>query len=63
MKKELESKSGKEIEKLLYEKRKALRLFRFSIAGSKIKNMKEGRNIKKDIARILTELRARNQQT
>lgn len=45
-----------ELKKILAEKRKALQTFRFSIAGSKARNVKEGRGIRKDIARIMTEL-------
>ena len=56
--KEIKGKNREELEKLLDEKREGLRKFRFGNAGSKIKNVKEGGNIKKDIARVLTELRA-----
>lgn len=42
--------------KALYDKREALSNFRFGSAGSKSKNVKEGSHIRKDIARILTEL-------
>jgi ribosomal protein L29 len=45
-----------ELKKSLTEKRTALRDFRFGSAGSKIKNVKDGKKNKKDIARILTEL-------
>ena len=48
-------KDKKELLALATEKRTALRNFRFGIAGSKVRNVKEGKNIKKDIARILTE--------
>ena len=41
------------------EKRTALRSFRFGEAGSRTRNVREGRNIRKSIARLLTELRAR----
>ncbi len=41
------------------EKREALRVFRFGGAGSRSRNVREGRNLRKDIARILTELNAR----
>lgn len=44
------------LEKSLSEKRVALRGFRFGTSGSKVKNVKEGRNLKKNIARILTRL-------
>jgi ribosomal protein L29 len=52
---EFKDKTEKELIKLLNEKRTALRDFRFGVAGSKIRNVKEGRGIKKDIAQILTE--------
>jgi ribosomal protein L29 len=51
--------SDKELIKLLEEKRKAVRQFRFDITGSKVKNIKEGGNMRKDVARILTELNKR----
>ncbi len=57
--KEIKEKKDKEMQELLGLKRKSLRLFRFGIAGSKIKNIKEGRNTRKDIARILTEINRR----
>jgi len=50
-------KSIGELEKLLSEKRLALKNFRFGIAGSKIKNVKEGRGIKREIARIMTVMK------
>lgn len=49
-------KTGKELVKALYEKRTTLRDMRFGTAGSKHKNTKEMVNIRKDIARIMTEL-------
>ena len=55
----MKEKSDKELQEMLEEKRKSLRLFRFGIAGSKNKNVKEGRDTKKVIARILTELNKR----
>ena len=57
--KEIKEKQDKELHKLLEEKRKSLRIFRFGISGSKVKNVKEGRDTKKDIARILTEIHER----
>lgn len=39
--------------------REKLRVIRFGGAGSRSRNVKEGYNIRKDVARILTELRAR----
>ena len=54
--KELQEKNDKDLIKLLSEKRTALRNFRFGVAGSKIRNVKEGVAIEKEIARILTAL-------
>ncbi len=53
---EFAKKNTKELQTLLTEKRLALRTFRFSIAGSNARNVKEGVALKKDIARILTLL-------
>lgn len=46
--------SKKELEKLLEEKRNKLYQVRFDISQKKIKNVREIREIKKDIARINT---------
>lgn len=59
MAKEIKDKSEKELKKELAEKRTALRDFRFSLAGTKIRDVKEGRKLKKEVARILTELKER----
>jgi len=61
--KDIKNKTEKELEKMLVEKQKALRIFRFSMARSKIKNIKEGKNVRKEIARILTECTARKQKS
>ncbi|MDP3763063.1 MAG: 50S ribosomal protein L29 [bacterium] len=42
--------------KALMERREALRKLRFGTAGSKTRNVKESASIRKDIARIMTEL-------
>jgi len=55
---EFSGKNKKDLENLLHEKRQALRTFRFGVSGSKVRNIKEGRNLQKDIARIMTELSA-----
>ena len=57
---DLKNKSKTELTKLLAEKRVALKDFRFGVAGSKIRNMKEGMSLRKDIARILTKLNGEN---
>jgi ribosomal protein L29 len=55
----LQKKSDKDLQKDLKEKRKSLRDFRFGLSGSKTRNVKEGRQLKKEIAQILTELNNR----
>mgnify|MGYP001576064325 CR=1 FL=1 len=54
--KELKAKTPADLAKMISEKREALRVFRFGAAGAKSKNVREGRTIRKDIARILTVL-------
>jgi len=56
MKKEVLKKNKNELEKELDEKRLSLRDVRFGIAGSKSKNVKEQKTLKKDIPRIKTAL-------
>jgi ribosomal protein L29 len=57
--KELIKKTEKELGQMLIEKREALRVFRFSMSGGKVKNLKEGQNLKKEIAQILTILNSK----
>ena len=52
-------KSNKDLIKTLNEKREVLRKFRFGISGSKTRDVKEGKNTRKEVARILTELNSR----
>ena len=54
--KEFLNKTEKELRTMLADKRTALRNFRFAVAGSKTRNVKEGKVARKDIARILTEV-------
>lgn len=49
-------KSKEDLLKSLGEKRSSLRELRFGTAGSKQKDVKGERNLKKDIARVLTAL-------
>jgi len=56
---ELKDKTEKTLKKELAAKRKEYFQFRFGLAGSGTKNVKTGRDAKKQIARILTELRNR----
>ncbi|MBX4210991.1 50S ribosomal protein L29 [Candidatus Parcubacteria bacterium] len=57
--KEFAKTSEKELVKILGEKRDALHNFRFGVAGSKVRNVKEGRSLRREIARILTALKLR----
>lgn len=53
---DLKTKSETDLKKLLGEKKESLAKFKFGISGSRTKNVKEGRNTRRDIARILTAL-------
>jgi len=53
---ELRKKTDTELRKTLTENRERLRTLRFDLASGKVKNVREIRKIKKDIARILTLL-------
>lgn len=55
----LAAKSEAELIKSLAEKREEIRKFRFGSAGSKVKNVKTGRTLRKEVAQMLTELNAR----
>jgi ribosomal protein L29 len=57
--KELRQKDSGEIQKMLYEKKEALRALRSNLSGSKSKNVKEVSTLRKDIARMLTEINAK----
>jgi ribosomal protein L29 len=46
-----------DLHKEIAQKREALRTFRFGSAGSRSRNVREGRNLRKDIARMLTQLK------
>lgn len=56
---DLKKQSTEELTKMLNEKREAQRNFRFAEAGSRSRNVREGRGIRREIAQILTELRSR----
>jgi ribosomal protein L29 len=51
---DLKQLSNKELEEMIQRKRDNLRNFYFNISKGKVKNVKEAREIKKEIARILT---------
>jgi len=52
--KELREKNSGELNRILVEKKEIIRKIRFDIASKQVKNNREYRNTKKDIARILT---------
>lgn len=54
--KELRQKSNDELKKNLGENRELLRSLRFDLAAGKVKNIRQLRTVKKDIAKILTLL-------
>ncbi|MFA6095973.1 MAG: 50S ribosomal protein L29 [Candidatus Paceibacterota bacterium] len=51
-------KNQADLGKDLREKQEALRAWRFALSGAKVKNVKEGKVMRKDIARIQTALSA-----
>jgi ribosomal protein L29 len=53
---EFKGKNKKELVSALNTKKDELRDFKLGNSRSKTKNVKEGRNIRKDIARIMTEI-------
>ena len=53
-------KNNKDLIKALNEKREMLRKFRFGISGSKTRDVKVGKNARKEVAQILTELNSRS---
>ena len=56
---ELKHKSGRELTEHLNEQKEALRKFRFELSGSRTHNIREGRAIRKGIARVMTEINTR----
>lgn len=57
---ELRKKTKSELQKLLEQHRAKLRSLRFDLTSGKVKNVREIRQLRKDIARILTILRITN---
>ena len=55
----LEKNSVEDLQKTLADKREALRVFRFGGAGSRTRDVRSGRNLRREIAQILTELSVR----
>ena len=55
---ELRRKSKDELGKILTDNREKLRQLRFDLSAGKVKNVREIRHIKKEIAQILTLLKS-----
>ena len=56
---ELNQKSRDELQKILIDKREKLRQLKFDLAAGKVKNVREIRKIKREIAQILTFLNSK----
>jgi len=54
---ELKQKSKEELAKILQDSREKLQQLRFDLSAGKVKNVREIRQTRKDIARILTLLK------
>jgi len=59
---ELKGKTESELKKMIQDWREKLRQLRFDLAAGKVKNVREIRIIKKNIARILTILKERSKK-
>ena len=57
MKSEIKNKSKEELVKVVEEGRSTLKVFRFGVSGSRVKNVREARITKRNIARALTSLK------
>lgn len=53
---DFKTKTTEELRRLIVDNTQKLQAFRFAMAGSKGKNVKEGKNLRKEIARAQTEL-------
>jgi len=60
--KEIKAKSDQDLAEYIKEKREAVRKFRFSLAGSRPRNVRQIRADKKEVARALTEQTLRTNQ-
>ena len=56
---DLKTHTPEDLQKLVADKREALRQLRFSVAGSKDRNVKLASTLRREIARALTELNSR----
>lgn len=63
MKKITNGKNSKDLQDLLKDKRRALADFAQNVFQGKAKNVKEGRGLRKDIARIMTAMEIANKES
>ena len=56
---ELKTWNIEDLQKEIAVKREALRTFRFGEAGTRTRNVRIGRTVRKEIARLLTEMNSR----
>jgi len=59
---DLRNKSTEELHTLLLQQRELLRRLRFDLVAGKVKNIREIREVRKNIARILTIINERRKQ-
>ena len=59
MKTEFDKESVETLRKMIADKREAIRVFNFEGEGSRRRNVREARNLRKEIAQIMTELSKR----
>lgn len=60
--KDIKAKNDTDLAEYIKEKRDAVRKFRFALAGSRPRNVRQIRADKKEVARALTEQTARTKQ-
>lgn len=58
---ELQQKSKEELQEILQERRRRLDDLRWQLSQKRVKNVKELKEVKKDIARILTFLKLKSE--
>ncbi len=57
---DIKKETSESLKKSIADMREKLRVFRFEGAGSRLRNVREGRTLRREIARAMTELRARD---
>lgn len=56
---DIKTQKVEDLKKVIADKREALRVFRFGESGSRLRNVRAGRNLKREIAQMMTEIRSR----